>query len=102
MYTLMLSMSATITKQLGMAPGGEFRAAYQEAQKIPGCLVHLGDRQIEITLKRALSTLSLWQKIKVGTHAILSSNQTITKEDVEKCKQKDLLEGLLEELAGIQ
>ena len=30
MQVLLLSMSAHITKQLGMAPGGEFRAAYQE------------------------------------------------------------------------
>ena len=30
MQVLLLSMSAHITKELGMAPGGEFRAAYQE------------------------------------------------------------------------
>jgi hypothetical protein len=30
MQVLLLSMSAHITKQLGMAPGGEFRAAYNE------------------------------------------------------------------------
>ncbi len=30
MHVLLLSMSAHITKQLGMAPGGEFRIAYQE------------------------------------------------------------------------
>ena len=30
MNVLLLSMSAHITKQLGMAPGGEFRAAYRE------------------------------------------------------------------------
>lgn len=30
MYILLLNMSAHITKQIGMAPGGEFRVAYQE------------------------------------------------------------------------
>ena len=30
MQVLLLSVSAHITKQLGMAPGGEFRAAYRE------------------------------------------------------------------------
>jgi ribonucleotide monophosphatase NagD (HAD superfamily) len=30
MYILLLNMSAHITKELGMAPGGEFRAAYRE------------------------------------------------------------------------
>ncbi len=29
MYLLMLSMSAKLTRELGMAPGGEFRAAYK-------------------------------------------------------------------------
>lgn len=30
MYILLLNMSAHITKQLGMAPGGEFRAGFRE------------------------------------------------------------------------
>merc|ERR1712226_922379 len=99
MYLLLLSMSAHLTKELGMAPGGEFRRAFREAHSVPGCLVHLGDRPINVTLKRALGSLSLWQKLKLGIN-ILTSKDTITKEDVEKCKQKDLLESMLEEMAG--
>lgn len=30
MYILLLSMSAHLTKELGMAPGGEFRRAFAE------------------------------------------------------------------------
>jgi hypothetical protein len=30
MYMLLLSLSASLTKQLGMAPGGEFRRAMTE------------------------------------------------------------------------
>lgn len=30
MYILLLNMSAHITKEIGMAPGGEFRVAYKE------------------------------------------------------------------------
>jgi len=99
MYLLLLSMSAHITKELGMAPGGEFRRAFQEAKKVPGCIVHLGDRQIGITLKRALGSLSVWQKMKLFFN-IMTSNESITKEDVEKCKERDLLENLLKEMAG--
>ena len=99
MYLLLLSMSAHLTKELGMAPGGEFRRAFREAHSVPGCLVHLGDRPINITLKRALGSLSIWQKLKLGFN-ILTSKDSITKEDVEKCKQKDLLESMLEEMAG--
>lgn len=33
MHLLLLSMSAHLTKQLGMAPGGEFRRAYHEVNR---------------------------------------------------------------------
>lgn len=32
MYLLLLSMSAHLTKEIGMAPGGEFRVAYREVR----------------------------------------------------------------------
>ena len=99
MYILMLSMSANLTETLGMAPGGEFRVAFKESHKVPGCIVHLGDRPIHITLKRALASLTTWQKIKLAFN-VLTSRDEITKEDVERCKQKDLLESMLEEMAG--
>ncbi len=34
MHLLLLSMSAHITKQLGMAPGGEFRAAFHAVRMV--------------------------------------------------------------------
>jgi len=99
MYLLMLSLSAKLTRELGMAPGGEFRAAVSGARQVDGCQVQLTDRPIQITMKRALAALSPWQKVKLGWN-ILTSNDTITKEEVEKCKNKDILEGMLEDLAG--
>lgn len=99
MHLLFLSMSAHLTKQLGMAPGGEFRRAFRDAKKIPGCRLQLGDRPIQITLRRALSSLSVWQKIRLAWY-LLTSNDPISKEDVEKCKQKDLLEEMLKEMTG--
>lgn len=99
MYLLMLSMSAKLTRELGMAPGGEFRAAYKEAKTVPGCLIQLGDRPIQVTMKRGLGSLSVWQKIKMA-FSVIFSNDKITKEDVEKCKQRDMLESMMEELAG--
>lgn len=93
-YILLLNMSAKLTKELGMAPGGEFRTAMKEASKIPNCLVHLGDRPINITLQRAIKGLSLWQTLKL-VYKLMSFDEEITKEDVEQCKQKDLLEELM-------
>lgn len=99
MHLLFLSMSAHLTKELGMAPGGEFRAAFREARRIPGCRLQLGDRPINITLRRALSSLSVWQKLRLAWY-LITSKDPISKEDVEKCKQKDLLEEMLKEMTG--
>lgn len=91
-------MSAHITKELGMAPGGEFRTAFNEAKKIPNCAVKFGDRALSITLQRAIGTLTWWQSIKLAWH-LLTNNDKISKEDVEKVKQRDLLEELIGQLA---
>ncbi|XP_065058290.1 traB domain-containing protein-like [Rhopilema esculentum] len=99
MQLLLLSMSAHLTKQLGMAPGGEFRRAVKEAKKIPGCQVLLGDRPVQITLSRAMAALSFWQKLKMGW-CLLTSRDPISKEDIEKFKQKDMLAEILKEMTG--
>nr|XP_014086649.1 traB domain-containing protein [Bactrocera oleae] len=97
-FILLLQMSAQIAKDLGMAPGGEFRRAFEEIHKISGCMLHLGDRPIRITLHRALRALTLWQTMKLVWR--LTSTDTISIEEVEECKQRDLLEKLMQEMAG--
>jgi len=99
MYLLLLSMSAHLTKELGMAPGGEFRRAFLEARAVPGCILQLGDRPIHLTLNRALQALSPWQKLRMAFN-ILTSKDSITAEEVEKCKDRDLLQNMLQEMAG--
>lgn len=97
-YILMLNMSAKLTRDLGMAPGGEFRRAVEEMKRLPSPILHLGDRSINITLQRAFNGLSFWQTLKIA-FKLLFCNNTITKEEVEQCKQKDLLEDLLDQMA---
>lgn len=98
-YIMFIKMSASLTEKLGMAPGAEFRAASTEAQKIPGCRVVLADRSLRTTIARAVASVSLWQKMKLIYH-VLINDVNITQEDVEKCKDQDMLESLLEELGG--
>ena len=64
-----------------------------------GCIVQLGDRPMNITLKRAIGSLGPWQKLMLAWN-ILSNNDPITKEDVEPCKDRYLLHDTLAELAG--
>lgn len=98
-YILMLNMSAKLVRDLGMAPGGEFRRAVEEMKSLPNPVLHLGDRSINITLQRAFNSLTLWQTVKIVFKLIFSLNNTITREEVEQCKEKDSLEALLDEMA---
>ena len=43
---------------LGMAPGGEFRAAAKAGAQVPGCTLFYGDRPVGLTLRRAFSQVS--------------------------------------------
>lgn len=97
-YLLVLNMSAYLTKEIGMAPGGEFRVAFKEASNIPHCGIHLGDRSMSITLQRALARLSWFQTVKLAWH-LLTSKEPITVEDIEKCKEKDMLEQVLSDFS---
>ncbi|XP_046668172.1 traB domain-containing protein isoform X2 [Homalodisca vitripennis] len=99
MYTLFLNLSAQLTRELGMAPGGEFRRALAEVRMLQNCVIHFGDRPIHVTLKRALTVLSWWNSIRL-IWCLTFSNKYPTKEEVEQCKQKDLLEQMLKEMSG--
>lgn len=98
-FVLFIKMSASITEKLGMAPGAEFRAGAREARKIAKCDIVLGDRSLKVTIARAVASISLWQKMKL-VYQVIKNDVEITEEDVEKCKDKDILEQLLEELGG--
>lgn len=96
-----LKFSAELTQQLGIAPGGEFRAGYEEAVRI-GADVHLGDRLVGITFKRALATLSFWNKLYLATLLVrmLTNTTAITVEEVERMKSRDMVQLLLGDLTN--
>ena len=99
--SLFLQMSAKLTSQLGVAPGGEFRAGFEEAQKINAKVV-LGDRSVGVTFKRAMAALSLWKRLHLGLVLLrtLSSGLDITPEEVESLKNKDMVTMMIGELAS--
>lgn len=61
---------------------------------MPNCIVHLADRPINITMQRAIRSLSWWQTIKLGWHLAVMKDP-ITKEDVELCKQRSMLDDMI-------
>ena len=99
--SIFLKLSAQFTQQLGVAPGGEFRAGFEEAQKI-GSRIVLGDRLIGITFKRALAALTLWQRIQFALLLIqsMSTDLEITPEEIENLKKRDMVTMFTGELAS--
>lgn len=60
MYTLFLNLSAQLTKELGMAPGGEFRRALAEVSLgVSGCHPSLNEGVIDGIRPRCHFSLTL-------------------------------------------
>ncbi|VDN04232.1 unnamed protein product [Thelazia callipaeda] len=97
---LLLSMSVHMARTLGMAPGGEFRAAHKGTVSVKMCKLILGDRPIHVTLQRALGSLGFFQKLRLFYHIILCHKTVITQEEIERCKKSGMLEELMKEMAG--
>ncbi len=96
---MLASFQKRIGKKFGIKPGEEIMRAIEVAEKI-GAHIHLADRDIRITLSRTWRLMGLWTKVKMLAQFITSIGEldTITEEDIEKMKKKDVLETLLSEI----
>jgi pheromone shutdown-related protein TraB len=97
------NMQKQLGEQVGVAPGEEMKVAVEHARekKIP---VLLMDRSLQITMKRAMNSLSLWEKLKLGGSLVsgLFIGNEGTKLDakkIEELKETDLVTKLMEELS---
>ncbi|KAF5726438.1 traB domain-containing protein-like [Tripterygium wilfordii] len=55
---------AKVANKLEVLPGSEFRVAFEEAMKYGGKVI-LGDRPVQITLRRTWGRMPLWHKAKL-------------------------------------
>ncbi|EOX99164.1 TraB family protein isoform 1 [Theobroma cacao] len=55
---------AKVASKLEVFPGSEFRVAFEEAMKYGGKVI-LGDRPVQITLRRTWGKMPLWHKTKL-------------------------------------
>ncbi|PHT51546.1 hypothetical protein CQW23_06008 [Capsicum baccatum] len=53
-----------VASKLEVFPGAEFRVAYEEAMKYGGKVI-LGDRPVQVTLRRTWAKMPLWHKTKL-------------------------------------
>jgi pheromone shutdown-related protein TraB len=88
-----------IGHKLGIKPGEEMMRAIEAAEEV-GANVHLADRDIRITLARTWRLMGLWTKIKLLAQIIVSAGglESVTEEQIEEMKKRDVLESLLSEI----
>ena len=104
MFAANLALSAyqrRLAEQLGIEPGAELKQAVLEARErnLP---VHLIDREVGLTFKRASARLGFWGRMKLGSGLIASlfADDEVGAEDIEKLKQGDMLEASFSEFAS--
>ncbi|KZX16967.1 TraB/GumN family protein [Methanobrevibacter filiformis] len=84
-------IQAKIGDDLDVKPGSEMIAAIKAAQEV-GSRIALIDRNINITLQRALNKMSWWEKAKFMFSAIFSLFASGDEVDVEDLKKQDVME----------
>jgi pheromone shutdown-related protein TraB len=84
----------------GVKPGEEMVKAIRVAEEL-GVPVVFADREVQVTLRRAWAKSSFWGKNKMLAALISSlfSNEKISPEEMEKLKEKNLMQSMLEELS---
>ena len=104
MFAANLALAAyqrRLAEQLGVEPGAELKlAALHAAER--GLPVHLIDREVGLTFKRASARLGFWGRAKLGGGlvAALFADDEVGPDEIEKLKQGDLLESSFGEFAS--
>ncbi|TXH66045.1 MAG: TraB/GumN family protein [Lysobacteraceae bacterium] len=90
-----------LAEQLGIEPGAELKAAVLDARE-RGLNLHLIDRDVGLTFKRATQRLGWWGRAKVtgGLFASLFVDEEVSDEHIEGLKTGDMLEASFSEFAA--
>lgn len=96
---LLASFQRRVAQKLDVVPGQEMMTAVESAEAV-GAAVHLADREIRVTLSRAWRTLRFRDKVRLLVELLTSAAdvEEITEEDIEKMKERDMLEAILAEV----
>lgn len=99
---MLASFQKKIGQKLGVKPGEEIRRAVKSAETV-GARIHLADRDIRTTLSRTWGFMGFWTKVKLLAQLLASIGDVgqIEEKDVERMKNKDVLETLLSEIGEV-
>ena len=90
-----------LAEKLGIEPGAELKVAAMEA-KARGLPLHLIDRDVGLTFRRAMRSLGWWgrAKISAGLVAGMVATEEVDEDQIEKLKEGDMLESAFNEFAN--
>ncbi|XP_030459671.1 uncharacterized protein LOC115680052 [Syzygium oleosum] len=74
---------AKVANKLEVYPGAEFRVAFEEAMKYGGKVI-LGDRPVQVTLRRTWAKMPLWHKTKLIYSLLFQAVFLPSPEDLNK------------------
>jgi pheromone shutdown-related protein TraB len=94
---LLASFQRKIAQRFQIQPGEEMLRAIARAEEM-GSRVVLADREVRITLLRTWRSLGFWKKVSLLTEVLASLfyAEEITEEEIEKLKERDMLEVALQ------
>ncbi len=95
-HLILAAFQKRIAAKLDVVPGAEMIRAI-DAADASGAAIHLADREIRVTLSRAWKAMTFWEKNKLLYQLLLSFTEAadISREDIEKMKEQDVLEVLM-------
>ena len=90
-----------LAEKLGIEPGAELKVAAMESNA-RGLPLHLIDRDVGLTFRRAMRSLGWWgrAKISAGLVAGMVANEEVDEGQIEKLKEGDMLESAFNEFAS--
>ncbi|PIA31868.1 hypothetical protein AQUCO_04700012v1 [Aquilegia coerulea] len=93
---------AKVASKLEVFPGSEFRVAYEEAMEYGGKVI-LGDRPVQITLRRTWGKMKLWHKVKFLYSILFQAMFLPSPEDLNKMLKEmddvDMLTLVIQEMS---
>ncbi|XP_073006138.1 uncharacterized protein [Typha latifolia] len=93
---------AKVASKLEVLPGSEFRVAYEEAMSY-GAKVILGDRPVQITLRRTWGKMTLWHRAKFLYYILFQTIFLPSPEDLNKMLKEmndvDMLTLVIQEMS---
>jgi pheromone shutdown-related protein TraB len=100
---ILASFQRRIADKMDIRPGQEMITAIETANKL-GARTWLADRDIRTTLARTWRSMALWGKVKLLFQLLLSFGEVddLEAQDIEKMKQEDVLNALLNEIGASQ